>query len=365
MTFTDSHPVPAEIFCDESGWEGENLALSRDSVFVHGSVHLELTEAESLVKGIRKDIGATGNELKSKQLLAPRNRDVLHELLSPTGPLAGNANVYIADKNYFIVGKIVDLLVEEEAHDRGVDIVAFGAHREIANALFEKGPGAVGEVRWRELLRVFNSLVRASQRSGGPKSTYEDFIEVLDDVRLRGTSKRVTDALALVWDSRLQAKRFESDSSLLKEFEPLIPSLAAVITTWRLRLGDREYVIKHDEQNALTEDARQLILDVSRVPTRLPGFTYPAVNVLDIELIKSESDPRIQLADIIAGAGRIAALEVIAGTESSLVSDIHSHLDHNGLWAPKSSLESWVGPGVSPHIDLNEIRRASGIAIVP
>lgn len=132
----------------------------------HASVAAGTGDAAAGLAALRTKAPSQAPEFKSKHLLAPGRRDALLWMLGPDGPLLGNASVYLVDKDYFVVGEVVDLLVEELTHERGEDLYGNMRARDMAWALHREGERALGGPAWEGLLRAFNSLMRAKQRSG-------------------------------------------------------------------------------------------------------------------------------------------------------------------------------------------------------
>lgn len=339
-----------EIACDESGSEGENLMEAAHSVFSHASVNLSVDEAEAIMSDLAGRTRSSAQELKSKVLLRPANRRHLIEVLRPDGPLTGRVNIYLADKSYFVAGKIVSLLIEEDAHARGLNINAY--ERALANQLFDLGPRALGEADWKRLLVGFNSLVRTKKRSDSIHPSFSDFVALLDDVRLRSKRRRVTEILGLVWEAREQARQFEDPSeSLLRELEPIVPTLNWVATSWRLRLGDVPIAFIHDEHWALNEEATELLVNAAKARVSIGGLLMPSVDLRSITLVDSKSDPRVQVADILAAAGRVVGEDALKGNTSGTLADsIKPMLDFNGLWSENSPLGTLIPPEATAHL---------------
>ena len=103
-------PNILQVTCDESGAEGENVAQSHHRVFCHGSVSLEVDEAQSLMDRLKTLIGSRRSELKANDVI--NSTEALALLLDPSSPLRGRACMVLVDKQYFLVAKVVDLLIE-------------------------------------------------------------------------------------------------------------------------------------------------------------------------------------------------------------------------------------------------------------
>src|SRR4051794_31231352 len=106
-----------EIACDESGFSGGNLVGGGHSlVFAHASIRLEPETAAELIKHLLGEIGAHGSgEYKSPEILRPRRRPVLLWLLGPSSPIHGNAYVHLTDTRFFVLARLVDVLLGEQA----------------------------------------------------------------------------------------------------------------------------------------------------------------------------------------------------------------------------------------------------------
>jgi hypothetical protein len=76
--------------------------------------------------------------------------------------------------------------------------------------------------------------------------------------------------------------------------------------------------IVHDQQAVLTVETRSVLQRLGTHPH--PEFPYP-VPVRDIELVDSRDDPRIQVADIVAGLGSLAGTAALAGQLDDSVAD--------------------------------------------
>ena len=70
---------------------------------------------------LRRDLRSQAPEIKTEQLMSPRAAPVRAALFGAGGPLEGHAQMYLVDKQYFVVAKAIDLLIEELAHSGGID----------------------------------------------------------------------------------------------------------------------------------------------------------------------------------------------------------------------------------------------------
>ncbi|MEV6494084.1 hypothetical protein AB0M20_36480, partial [Actinoplanes sp. NPDC051633] len=142
-----------EIACDESGFAGGNLVGGHVPVFAHASIHIDGETAAEVIAGLRRRMdGGPPGELKAGAVLRPRHRDLVRDLLGPSGPLAGTARVHLVDTVYFALARLADLLGGGTA-PRGTDSPGRDpAARHAALVLRTRGPATYGPDRWRRFL---------------------------------------------------------------------------------------------------------------------------------------------------------------------------------------------------------------------
>jgi hypothetical protein len=263
----------AEIACDESGSEGENLIGANTDVFAHAGVRLTVAEAAGCVAELRERIRSPALEYKANHLLRSKNRAALEWLLGPTGPLPDAASVLLTDKALFVAGKVVDLLVDEvpypECVTRRPDARALALHHD--------GMRTHGAAGWTEFLRSFTDLLRTSPRHEGTSSA-EFFARAGQFARARPHIEEL----------RVQLL---ANPKLVPPLDPLMPALVDTVAHWQ------PAVVIHDEQQSLTPERLDLLLG--------PGC--------DLRFVDSRADPRVQVADFLAGVARRIAEDHLHG----------------------------------------------------
>lgn len=330
----------AEIFCDESGHDGENLMRGSTPVLAHSSLHLDLDEAAELVAHLRAKTRAQSPELKAAEVL--RNCQAIEELFGEQGKLVGHVQVYLVEKAAMAAGKMVDLLIEERAHAQGQDIYKDGTNKRMVRALYEHGPEDLGEEQWKSLVAAFASLMREKQRKG-EKETVDGFFEKLEQARSAATTPKLKLVLNLLADTRVQAEEFQEDVAegrLTKSLDPLQASLMQLAYTWNQKLR-RPIRIMHDAQNGLTDKVMNAVLMAAI--KKMPADYNLADNRFDLREIKhidSKSDPRIQLADIAAGFVRQVAENALVGkADPGSLAQAQRVVHFNSIWSHEKSLE--------------------------
>jgi hypothetical protein len=230
-----------EIACDESGYEGEKLVGSLTPAFAHGSVRLATAVAADCVAELRARIRSPATEYKANHLQREKHRPVLEWFLSPSSPVFGNARVFVVDKAAFLAAKLTEVL---------------GSPVDLSSAA---------------VLRAANDLLRAK---AGP--------EVVDAFFAVASFPAGTHARAEAYRAGLPAD--------LPTLDLLFPAVARAVEMWSG--PDRPVWIVHDRQKTLSPERVAVLTD--RLGGRLAGLT----------LVGAERDPRVQLADIMAGTVR-------------------------------------------------------------
>jgi hypothetical protein len=329
-----------KIACDESGADGENLVEGGSRVFSHGSTDLDCVAAAQFVEDLRAAVRFAGPELKSTLLLrSDSRRSSLLDAFAPDGPLSGRAKILLIDKPYMAAAKVIDLVIEEDAYANGIDLYGTNDAYRMAQVLFRDGPRAFGEQQWQKLLGDFVSFVRRKQRSGA-KTTESELLQTIDDLRLRNNRRTVTEIMQRLWQGREHLRGYAPGGNMppasMGALEPLVPALVGTANAW-LQVHRVPIEVLHDRQAALTPQAVADILAVTR--TRWPnmGVTAP---ISTLEQTDSRSDPRVQVADLVAGVGSWAAGQALAGTLSDYEAEvIRPYLIADSMWG---HLPSWI-----------------------
>jgi hypothetical protein len=270
-----------EIACDESGFSGANLLRSTEPVITHASVDLSVAEAVDLIGSL----GLSPVELKSGWFL--RRPDAPEALERLMAALRGRAHVHRIDKEFFLVTQVVDLLLGEPSY-----LTLTRSPRAEAGHLYQARDAGAD---WDAFLGAFAGMVRTRRRiPGGPDAGR--FLRARDALaRVGGPAGavlgRITDARVAAVVARLD----DGDRSIPPPLEPMLRALADTIRHWSA--GQRQVLVIHDEQSALTAArlARlQRALAVDDGPSPFVGLV----------MADSRADPRIQIADLLAGVAR-------------------------------------------------------------
>ncbi len=292
---------------------------------------------------LRRETGFRGSrdaELKSTALLSPRNLSTTLEFFEPGGRLEGHVKFTVTDKWYFAASKTIDLVIEEAAYKAGVRLHADGAAVRMARTLFSDGPRALTADMWARLMRGFVSFMRSVQRRGS-KTTREELLVLIDETRLQSRRRNVEQILQLLWESREELRDYEQrDANALANLDPIIPAIHTTTSAWNSELN-RPLRVIHDKQSALTEASVSMIVGISNHPH--PEFPFH-VPLVGIDQVDSRDDPRVQVADLVAGLGRMAATTSLEGPLGDTLAEVvRPALITNSLWGDEASWQHLTG----------------------
>jgi hypothetical protein len=298
-----------EIACDESGFSGTNLLDAATPVFTHASVDLAVDEAVELIAVLRSGFGSSLTEVKSGQFL--RRRQSAQALEWLLAALSGRAHVLVVDKEYFIVTRLVDLFLTEPSYAAGTRLTQ--DQRPAALALYRAGR-SLGGRHWSDFLAAFVELTRAKRGHQPDRSAAERLLEARDALARGGLGAHaggVLDALerTRIWDVLDRLAR--DDRSIPPLLEPMLPALAETVLYWSR--GQRRVLVIHDEQSALTAGRlrrlQAVLADAAdwSAPQSWVAGGAPSARVSPLAglvAVDSRDDPRVQLADLLAGVTR-------------------------------------------------------------
>ncbi|MGW7681989.1 DUF3800 domain-containing protein [Kribbella sp. NPDC054772] len=262
-----------EVACDESGFSGTNLLDPTSPVITHASVDLPETAAADLVDVLRTRLRRR-TEYKANQLLRSEQRPALEWLLST---LRGHAHVHVIDKTAYVAARVFELFTEEPSYGAGTSLAT--DHSEVVAALRHR----------TGFLAAFVDLTRTKR------------VRLLDHAaldRFFATLPADVPALRAVTRARVEEvmqRLIDEDPELPPPLEPLVPALAETVLYWSA--GGRSVAVVHDEQSALTPGR------VARLGEYLAGRFEPAP-LRSFEQVDSKHDPRVQVADFLAGIAR-------------------------------------------------------------
>lgn len=297
-----------EIACDESGYEGERLIGTTTDVFAHAGVHLSADVADACLTELRQRIRSPATEYKATHLLREKHRAVLVWLLGPSSPLFRHAHVYLIDKVCFVLDRLADLVL---ADTDAPGLSARTASPELYRLAARDGHG---------LLVAANDLMRGRERDD-VRGPVDAFLAALGDgaAGIAGGPAVRDRAVAL----RVRMK----DDPSLSILDPLIPALVRAVAHWGH--DGRPVTIVHD---------RQTMLPAERIAGLQQTLRRSGMTLERVRLAAAESEPRVQLADILAGTVRKIAQDELHGRgDPELTMLARPYLDPLSIWGDRPS----------------------------
>lgn len=310
---------PFEIACDESGSEGEKLIGGNTAVFAHASVRLDIESAADCIQEVRNRAPSPTTEYKSDVIRRKKHRNALKWLLSPSAPLHGNAHVYLIDKTFFAISRFIDLLADQDS-------------QAMAGTLYREGGRTFGPDQWNAFLDSFNDLMR-TKNGRGPGASVDSVFNMIDTLRRIAPQSRVGEIMNLLWESRPNIDSFRAQ---LPTLNPLFPAIIHAAIYWG-EVGKPVSVV-HDRQTLLTQARIDELKETRAAEGRLA----------DLRLVDSRLDPRVQVADLLAGAARkIAEDELTHQGDAELTALLRPYVDTFSVWGDDRSW-SLLAPSGQP-----------------
>jgi hypothetical protein len=296
-----------EVACDESGSEGEKLIGATTDVFAHAGVLLDAVSAAECIRELRSRGPTLAQEYKANHVLREKNRRALTWLLGPSGLEPGHARVYLVDKAFFVIVRLVYLLAD--------------GHCEVARGIYRDGRALVDRERWHAFLTAANNLMRAKNRLT-PQESVDAFFRALEALDgLDGAREQLL--LARPRAAAYRAGLLDGPADF-PALDPLIPAVVRAVEHWGT--GGRSVAIVHDRQTTLSDGL------VARLKVTV-GAGLSRVTLAD-----SRVDPRVQVADVLAGAARkIASDELNGRGGAELTALLRPYVDPWSIWGDERS----------------------------
>ena len=287
-----------EVAFDETGNTGADLLRSEQPVFALASVSLSRNEADEIISGIR---AAQTREVKFKRLRKSESgRLRIVKVLSSPKLTVDNVIVTIVHKRFMAVAKIVDLLFETVFYRAGADLYKDGANIALSNLLFNSMPVVFGE-DWTEMfLCRFVEMIR--YRTLKSVQRFYGIVRILCAI---SKSREYVELLAPILASEQIVEHILANSDK-NSLDPAISDFVRHCTVWGERFGEA-FDIVHDASKPVFQEKSALESLMSRgEEEHLIGydrrrFVFP-LRAKGIQFGRSEDDPRLQVADLVAGA---------------------------------------------------------------
>lgn len=288
-----------DVFLDEAGYTGPDLANADQPVFVLASTILSAEEATDLLNAA---FGADRQrEVKhSRYSKSRRGRAQILDLIRRLDPTSGRATFFPTHKEYILLAYLLDFWIEPLMHQDGFNYYERGQNIAHANVCYITLGSALGMKGRRELLRRFQVMVRDRTTFA-----YDSFWELLYTVvREHELIAKAMDVLVFA-EQRLGWRHvIDLPADLLDQGDY---ALMQTIEFWRAAHPDATFRLIHDTSRQIAEHrARwEAIIHpdnpVANVGQDRRSVAFP-LPVSGLELADSQTVPQLQIADVIAGA---------------------------------------------------------------
>lgn len=330
------------IYCDETGFTGNNLLDEEQRYFVYSSIAIEPRQSDELVNRVVKDYKLQGNELKGSRLIKhERGLKAIRWLLSECRE---ESRLIFVDKPFTLACKFHEYIFEPLYSDSSGIFYESGFHKFIANSLHKEWSD--GSVAARGLLSDFQELMRTKD---------PDIAQHLFSGGSGGDST----------SGRIMLFAFLHKDAILREIEKLRDldpakwileatqtSLFSLLTHWATKGEELEVYCDDSKPLAAQKDfldhfvgresSEFKMLSVQE-PIRFPNLSGP------IQLVNSCMHSGIQIADAL-GAGLCYALNNIRGHKGAALYEEYGPAIHSGVFPETEYID-----GVEEHAFVNSL----------
>lgn len=293
------------IFVDETGYTGPDLLNSAQSVFVLASHDFEEQEAREIKRQFFGRVRAT--ELKYSQLRSrPRQQDMILRFLESFDAKNARFKFVYAHKEFCVVAKMVDLIIEPWMCEHGIDLYDQGENIALSNLIYFTTSSLAGSEYFRRLLEAFQDFFRMPSQDSfrTAKSILESRIDLCE------TSTNEPDLLRGV----LRFLHLSTQNMKGEYIDSLSSNDLDICFTFALRLMDG-WAKRHGEEMLLVHDASSemskrkalwsKIVSPDVSPTKVGWdrrtMKFP-IRIKETKFGSSTEWAGLQLADILAGS---------------------------------------------------------------
>ncbi|MEA5501283.1 DUF3800 domain-containing protein [Limnoraphis robusta Tam1] len=285
------------IFLDESGYTGQDLLNKEQPIFTLASLKLSEQDCQELKRIFFNNVQST--ELKYSSLSKrqrPRQQQMILEFLKELSIKPELVKFSLANKQFVLVSKMVEMLVEPVCYENGIDLYDKGANIGLANLLFYTLPVWGGVDFFNSLLKNFQDMMRLRS-----EESYQAFFEPLFRQKYSEDLDQLLDFF--------RASYVEFGYELLETADHLDIAVSCTLDLmilWRKDIDD-DIVLIHDNSSAMAKERKiwDTVVDPN-LPSIEVGYDRRKAQ-FPIRVVKtcpedSKSWAGLQLVDILAGA---------------------------------------------------------------
>ncbi len=329
------------MYADESNNTGENLQDVDQPVFTVAGVHLDDAHAKDIVESVAASMKKGAGEPKYSLLSRrPAGRDILMSAFAALP--ADSVKLYVADKRFMTVTKIIDLGIEPLMFADGYNMWADGSARSLAHTVALVGPVLGDEQKFDAVLQAFVLALRSGSTGD------EDYVVAVEEylATLTQSDESIFRSALLPVQNWLTHVLAERSTGLHPDtLDPAIPTIVAVCRAFCDILGSIRLV--HDESKVIGRN-KNLLIGMDQLPDPAhPDRLMSPIGVKSVDFGDSKEVDQLKIADWVAGAARDVAMSRLgfprdmAGRE--LCDLVESWLAAPPLWLDADWLADHLG----------------------
>lgn len=151
------------IYCDESGFTGENLLHDEQTIFSYASISCDETEAEEFIKYIIKKYKIQTTELKGTNLITQKSGKGKEAILEILNHFDGKYKVSIHNKKFALACKFFEYIFEPVIASSSTLFYKNDFHLFIANFLYMLF--SINDLNAEQIFEKFEESLRTKQFS--------------------------------------------------------------------------------------------------------------------------------------------------------------------------------------------------------
>lgn len=306
-----------DVFLDEAGYTGPDLANADQPVFVLASTVVTEPEASDLLAA---SFGTNRkSEIKHSRLSRTRRgREQILDFIQRLDPASKRVTFFATHKEYILLAYLLDFWIEPLMHRDGLSYYERGQNIAHANVCYITLGAVLGVKGRHELLRRCQVMIRDRT-----PFAYDSFWQMFF------TSVRKHELIAKAMDMLVYAERELGWGHVVRLPEGLLDqgdyALLQNIEFWRAERPGETLRLVHDTSRLIEERRTywEALLDPSNASAtvgqdrRTIEFPLP---VSALEIADSKAYPQLQVADLVAGAACALMKPKALGTQDAYAS---------------------------------------------
>lgn len=320
------------LYFDESGFTGHNLLDSAQPIFALASSDIVADAAREILQ--RSFPRYRGSEFKFSNLWRSGNKRGLIDFARHFDSLDYNTFIYMVDKRFCVLTKIVDFLIEPYITDAGFDFYADGFCWKYTNYIHFGLTQFAPPDTLERLLNAYQAFSR---------NPSENALRLLQ-LRLRALADGAEDPVQVFLEQMALGAdlfhQYHNLSTFRGSDELHVASMFASVTHWR-KVFDEDFAIVHDSS---ANFFRHLDIWKRMTDQHGPAEPFPLgdgttvqlpLRVVSTSAVDSLDSPSVQFCDICAGFAARRFDPELAPENRQLINQVletgFSSLDCNGI----------------------------------